>query len=243
MLRHLLITAVLFGLTLAGPSVAAGDDKESVFWQSIQGSKDASDYQDYLSLFPNGTFAALAKNRIGELQGKAAAAPEPPRPNIAVDATDREMVAGRKVAVRGAPDAKSKAVATLDEGQSIQVIGKVRGENWLVVTRKGLASGYVVADAMEDPAAYGSRIAKAEAERQRAEAEAAAAETARAQATEAARQAQVAREQEAARQAAGISAAQPQAMIGIMAAPGRGTAPAATEQMKALEAYINSRRR
>jgi hypothetical protein len=94
MLRHLLITAVLFGLTLAGPSVAAGDDKESVFWQSIQGSKDASDYQDYLSQFPNGTFAALAKSRIGELQGKAAAAPEPPRPNIAIDATDREMVAG-----------------------------------------------------------------------------------------------------------------------------------------------------
>jgi hypothetical protein len=118
----------------------------------------------------------------------------------------------------------------------------------MVVTRKGLASGYVVADALEDPAAYGSRVAKVEAERQRAEAEAAAAEAARVQADVAA--AEAARAQaEAARQAAArapVFTAQPQAVFSITAAPVQGAPsqplPAGTEQMRALEAYINSRR-
>lgn len=38
------------------------------FWQSIQGSRNAAEYEAYLARFPNGTFAVLARNRIAELR-------------------------------------------------------------------------------------------------------------------------------------------------------------------------------
>ena len=38
-----------------------------VFWQSIQASTNVADFQAYLRQFPEGTFAALARNRIAAL--------------------------------------------------------------------------------------------------------------------------------------------------------------------------------
>jgi len=49
------------------------DNQETLFWQSIKGSKNPADYQDYLMAFPNGTFARLAKRRVGELSRKQVA--------------------------------------------------------------------------------------------------------------------------------------------------------------------------
>ena len=37
---------------------------EIIFWQSIQASTDADDYQAYLEQYPNGTFAGLAKVKV-----------------------------------------------------------------------------------------------------------------------------------------------------------------------------------
>jgi uncharacterized caspase-like protein len=53
-------------------------DSEVVFWQSIQNSKSAADYKAYLEKYPNGTFAALAKLRIAEIE--KASAVTPPKP-------------------------------------------------------------------------------------------------------------------------------------------------------------------
>ena len=39
----------------------AGRDQDVAFWQDIRGSKDASDYEDYLQQFPKGTFARRAR--------------------------------------------------------------------------------------------------------------------------------------------------------------------------------------
>ena len=43
--------------------------QETVFWQSIQGSTDPADFEAYLELFANGTFARLARNRLAALRG------------------------------------------------------------------------------------------------------------------------------------------------------------------------------
>ncbi len=82
----------------APAAAAAAADREVVFWQSIQSSRRASDYEAYLSRYPQGEFAPLARGRLAELQKPAtpqlpgaapppqvAAAPVPaPAPQVAV---------------------------------------------------------------------------------------------------------------------------------------------------------------
>jgi hypothetical protein len=45
------------------------------YWQSVQGSNDATQLKSYLEQYPNGAFAALAKEKIAALQAPAVAAP------------------------------------------------------------------------------------------------------------------------------------------------------------------------
>ncbi len=49
---------------------------ELSFWESIKDSTHASDYEAYLSTYPNGRFAALARARIARLRAAAPAKPE-----------------------------------------------------------------------------------------------------------------------------------------------------------------------
>ena len=65
-----------------GAASAAPAQRETVFWQSIQGSADAADFEAYLELFPNGTFERLARNRLAVLRGPGNVSPpsaDPPR--------------------------------------------------------------------------------------------------------------------------------------------------------------------
>ncbi len=65
--------------------VQAVDPKavELSFWDSIKDSKQAEDYKDYLSKYPNGQFASLASRRVAALSqtvsrgGESAPAPQP----------------------------------------------------------------------------------------------------------------------------------------------------------------------
>ena len=52
--------------------------QETVFWQSIRASTDPADFEAYLELFTNGTFARLARNRLAALRPEA----DPPRPGV-----------------------------------------------------------------------------------------------------------------------------------------------------------------
>jgi len=66
-------TAETGSSTSSGSSVPAqAVDKEVVFWQSIQNSNSAAQFQAYLDQYPNGTFAALARTRIVELKAHPA---------------------------------------------------------------------------------------------------------------------------------------------------------------------------
>lgn len=63
----------------SGPSA----DGENLFWQSIKDNKNAADYKAYLEKYPQGTFAALAKIRLAEIEKASAVtppAPEKPAP-------------------------------------------------------------------------------------------------------------------------------------------------------------------
>jgi hypothetical protein len=67
----------------AGPSQAA---MELAFWNSIEASDDAGDYQAYLETFPGGTFSRLARKRVTELSISERAG-EPAGTKASVEAT------------------------------------------------------------------------------------------------------------------------------------------------------------
>lgn len=56
------------------PSSITADERamDLTFWQSIQQSRNRSDFEAYLSRFPEGTFAPLAKTRLNELKRDSA---------------------------------------------------------------------------------------------------------------------------------------------------------------------------
>ena len=53
---------------VVAPKPAAGDSQqvELAFWDSIKASRDPADFRAYLERYPQGAFAALARNRIGQ---------------------------------------------------------------------------------------------------------------------------------------------------------------------------------
>ena len=75
--EHYLAGAAGPGTVTAAVAVSgeARAQQETVFWQSISGSRNAADFEAYLEQFPNGVFARLARNRMAAL---GAAAGDPP---------------------------------------------------------------------------------------------------------------------------------------------------------------------
>ena len=116
-------------------------DKETVFWQSIEGSRRAADFKDYLARFPNGTFTGIAKRRIEELERKTASLSPP---SFTVEALDEMLVALRSANVRELPTASSSKLTTLKVGSAVEVTGRTRfeGKDWYRVAVSG-RSAYV----------------------------------------------------------------------------------------------------
>ena len=61
------------------PSRQGAASPEIVFWQSIQKSTDEADFQAYLGQYPNGSFAALARNRLASLTSRPPVSTELPK--------------------------------------------------------------------------------------------------------------------------------------------------------------------
>mgnify|MGYP001300558491 CR=1 FL=1 len=129
------------GKAAPAPSVPAAD-KETVFWQSIANSDRAGDYQAYLSQYPSGAFAALARSRLSALKETKTANLSPP--SFTVEAMDETLVALRSANVRERPTASSAKVATLKSGSAVEVTGKTQfeGKDWYRIAMSG-RSAYV----------------------------------------------------------------------------------------------------
>ena len=123
-------------------NTVGGQTPEIVFWQSIQNSERASDYGAYLSQYPKGSFAALARSRMSGLKEKKVASLSPP--SFIVEGLDEKLVALRSANVRELPTASSSKVTTLKVGSAVEVTGKTQfeGKDWYRVAVSG-RSAYV----------------------------------------------------------------------------------------------------
>jgi uncharacterized caspase-like protein len=64
----------------AAPAESPTDERqaeENLLWESAQHSNLAADYQAYLTAFPNGVFAQMAKNRIASMESERTSVPAP----------------------------------------------------------------------------------------------------------------------------------------------------------------------
>jgi formylglycine-generating enzyme required for sulfatase activity/TPR repeat protein len=109
---------------------------EVAFWQSIENSKNAADYRDYLTQFPNGTFAPLARRRASDLEGEKQTASLTP-PTVTIDEMDATYVAIKTANLRENPSAKSKKIGQVTIDSGLNVTGKVKGKNWYRVAHGG----------------------------------------------------------------------------------------------------------
>ena len=138
-------------------------EKELLFWESINDSEHAADFEAYLRQFPGGTYEALARNRLARLttepqneqpsvqvavtpeEPKREVSPEPlaPMPDF-IEAGLRLNREERRLIQQGL------TVLGFDPGPSDGLFGQRTREaisRWQVSTRGMVATGYVDADA------------------------------------------------------------------------------------------------
>ena len=70
--------SLILGITC---STAAAMEQETVFWESVRDSDQITDVQAYLDQYPNGRFAALARNRIRRLRNATDTQPDKLEPS------------------------------------------------------------------------------------------------------------------------------------------------------------------
>jgi uncharacterized protein YgiM (DUF1202 family) len=145
--------------------VAASDGAypiEKVYWESIEKSKNASDFEAYLKRYPNGAFVAQARDALAALhQDKVSViipAGPPQQPPRIIQSLNPEMVAWRTAVVRAKPDTSTKLLFRLAEGEHLTVTGTAKAGAWYAVTVKGRGDGYVAAESLEEPAAYAAHL-------------------------------------------------------------------------------------
>ena len=155
----------------AAPAPAA---LEESLWQVVKDSGDPADVEAFLRLFANGSYAGLARQKLGALTSvakksdlaaggnPAPAEPEAQRPEAQRSEAQRSEVAkpeapklepveeGTYVTVadanlRASPANNAVRVANLPRNTTLRVLGRVPGGNWYQVTLGDGSQGYVFA--------------------------------------------------------------------------------------------------
>ena len=125
---------------------------ELTFWNSIGATGTVALYEAYLSQYPAGTFAPLARAKIAELAALPSAPVAASRPSYDVAALDRTMWARTNANLRGGPTAGSDKLGLLRRGAEVAVTGRtlVEGSVWYRVGLSGDGSGFVFGDLLTE---------------------------------------------------------------------------------------------
>lgn len=109
----------------------ANATKEQAYWDGIKDSKDAGDYQAYLSKFPDGLYADVARDKIDRYGGKvktAAAAPASQPAPVQQAERSPEPAAEPETQVASLPPADTEPAPQSAPDGVIQLSGKVSGQ-------------------------------------------------------------------------------------------------------------------
>jgi uncharacterized caspase-like protein len=144
-------------------SGASTQQAELLFWDSIKHSDNPATFEAYLTQFPNGVFAGLARAKIAELESgdpaetqsaarqiqpaepEVEAAPEPEeKPDAVLLAVVEPMsgvfVATRSVNVRSGASTEADIIGKLAADQAVEATGRIG--DWLRISAKGM-TGFV----------------------------------------------------------------------------------------------------
>ena len=124
-------------------------EAEVVFWESIQSNASPDELLAYISAYPNGLFANLAKIRLSLLQTGISSA-DRLRPEIALTPDRRQYIVKAPTEVREAPNNQTKSVLRLKAGATVFGVGVASmPEPWLSIAREGVTLGYVAQSLLE----------------------------------------------------------------------------------------------
>ncbi|MCW2237246.1 SUMF1/EgtB/PvdO family nonheme iron enzyme [Azospirillum canadense] len=140
---------------------------EESIWQMVKNSNDPADFEAFLRLFSNGSYAGLARQKLGALNtvakkselpvaGTEVAMGAPPKAEGKPEASKPEqpklepVEEGTYITVadanlRASPANNSTRIANVPRNTTLRVVGRVPGANWYQVTLGDGSQGYVFA--------------------------------------------------------------------------------------------------
>lgn len=152
------VVCLLVDFSLCIPGASAGilpQDGEAQyeleFWQSIQNSTDAEDYEAYLEAYPDGKFAPLARSRAERY--KKEATPARAKPPVMVTDMDIYYDVVTDANIRSAPSSQADKLGLLSRGGRVHVTGQVTGKPWYRIQSDDNIRGFVYAELLRKPAA------------------------------------------------------------------------------------------
>jgi uncharacterized caspase-like protein len=106
----------------AAPQIAARQSAELTFWDSIKNSTDPRQFQAYIKKYPNGQFIELAKLKAS-----------PPSQNMPQKNTKQTLQVRKTANARQMPTLQAPIIATIDQGQTLLVLGTSQNGLWYKV--------------------------------------------------------------------------------------------------------------
>ncbi|HJP55019.1 MAG TPA: SUMF1/EgtB/PvdO family nonheme iron enzyme [Rhodospirillales bacterium] len=149
-----------------GPGGGSPPEDERV-WNNIRASGDISDFETFVSTYPDSPYSPFARNRIERLKERRVAVVVPPKPLYEIEEREEPYVLLVNANIRKGPGTGHEKLRTLRKGGEVMVTGKVRGQNWYRVALSGGGSGFVFGNLIRNKTGW----ERERAERRRREAE------------------------------------------------------------------------
>lgn len=131
---------------VAGILPKDGEDMYEIeFWNSIKDSTHAEDYDAYLTAYPDGRFAPLAKVRAERYRSKSVQSGVESKMAYEIEDMNERYSVTANSNVRVGPSPDADKISTLQQGSSVEVTGRVKDKNWYRIILPSGITGYVYA--------------------------------------------------------------------------------------------------
>ncbi|WP_193180829.1 caspase family protein [Nisaea sediminum] len=142
-----------FAFAVGGASIGSDSpsrrDQDGLFWDSVRWSMHAAEYEAYLQQFPDGMFAALAKERLSRLRaGEPLVGDTIP----GLWPLDQSMViaGSAPVNIRGWPNQNAPLLKEIRPGTDVTVTGKTTNGEWFQTILQDGRTGYLLGTYLVD---------------------------------------------------------------------------------------------